>query len=187
MSVALTPQIDRLFSREEYRRWCDNQASGRFERVDGRIVAMAPERGAHLRVKFAVCLALRNAIRAAGVPCQALPDGATIEAGESDYEPDALVNCGTPMADDAIAAPNPVIVVEVLSPGTASVDTGGKLADYFQVASVSHYLIVHPTRRVVTHHCRTPNGIDTRIVHNGSIDMEPPGISINMEDIYAAD
>jgi hypothetical protein len=36
------------------------------------------------------------------------------------------------MADDAVAAPNPVIIGEVLSPGTASTETGGKLADYFR-------------------------------------------------------
>jgi Uma2 family endonuclease len=45
------------------------------------------------------------------------------------------------LADDAVAAPNPVIIVEVLSPGTTSTDTGGKLADYFCVPSVAHYLI----------------------------------------------
>ncbi len=78
---------------------------------------MAPERGAHLPVKGAVYKALDRAVTAAGVPCQALPGGATVETGDSDYEPDAVVNCGEPMADDAVAAPNPVIVVEVLSPG----------------------------------------------------------------------
>jgi len=184
MSVASPVGPDRIYSREEYRQWCEQQGSGRYERVDGRIVAMAPERGAHLRVKFAVCLALRNAIRAAGLPCQALPDGATVETGESDYEPDALVNCGAAMADDAIAAPNPGIVVEVLSPGTVAADTGGKLVDYFQVPSVAHYLIVHATRRVVTHHRRTSEGIDTQIIVAGRIEMNPPGITISLDEIY---
>lgn len=180
------PAADRRYSREEFRAWCEAQPRGRYERVDGRIVAMAPERGAHLRVKGAVYRALVRAVAAAGVPCQALPDGATVETGESDYEPDALVNCGAPMADDAVAAPNPVVVVEVLSPGTASTDTGGKLADYFRVASVAHYLIVHPTRRTITHHRRTASGIDTRIVVNGPIRMDPPGLVVTVEEIYAA-
>ncbi len=65
-----------------------------------------------------------------------MPNGATVEAGDSDYEPDALVNGGTPMADDATVVPNPVIVVEVLSPGNTGTDTGGKLADYFLVPFV---------------------------------------------------
>ncbi len=32
-----------------------------------------------------------------GTFVQGLPDGATVETGDSDYEPDALVNCGEPM------------------------------------------------------------------------------------------
>ncbi len=72
---------------------------------------MAPERGAHLRVKGAVYSALTRAVADAGVPCEALPDGATVEAGDSDDEPDALVNCGEPMADDAIAMTPPGIVI----------------------------------------------------------------------------
>jgi Uma2 family endonuclease len=80
-----------------------------------------------------------------------------------------------------------VIVVEVLSPGTAVSDTGGKLVDYFQVPSVAHYLIVHATRRVVTHHRRTSDGIDTRIIVAGKLVLDPPGIAITLEEIYDAD
>ena len=179
-----SPERDRRYSREAFRRWCEAQPTGRYERVDGRIVAMAPERGAHLRVKGAVYKALDRAIAMAGVACQALPDGATVETGDSDYEPDALVNCGEAMADDAVAAPNPVIVVEVLSPGTALADTGGKLADYFRVPSIAHHLIVHPTRRIVTHHRRAGAGIDTLVVGSGAITLDPPGIVVTVEEIY---
>jgi Uma2 family endonuclease len=185
MTVALR-EADRRYSREEYRRWCEAQPKGRYERVDGLIVAMAPERGAHLRIKGAVYMALHRAVAAAAVPCQALPDGATVEVGDSDFEPDAVVNCGQPMADDAIAAPNPVIVVEVLSPGTSAVDTGVKLADYFRLPSVVHYLIVHPTRRVVTHHRRNGASIETRIIVSGPIAMDPPGIVITTDEIYGS-
>jgi Uma2 family endonuclease len=90
------------------------------------------------------------------------------------------------MADDAIAAPNPVIVVEVLSPGTASTDTGGKLAGYFNVTSIAHYLIFHPTRRVVTHHRRAANTIETSIIFAGPITLAPPGLTITLEEIYGA-
>ena len=182
-----SPEMDRCYSREEFRRWYEAQPRGRYERVNGRVVAMAPERGAHLRVKGAVYKALDRAVTVAGVHCQALPDGATVEIGDSDYEPDALVNCGEAMADDAVSVPNPVIVVEVLSPGTRSTDTGAKLADYFRVPSVAHYLIVHPTRRTVIHHRRTGDSIETRIVVNGPIMMEPHGIVITAEEIYGAE
>ena len=99
----------------------------------------------------------------------------TVEVDEdTDYEPDALVNCGKALDPDAIAATNPVIVVEVLSPATAVVDAGGKLAGYFRVPSIRHYLIVHPRRREVIHHERKGDRIETRIVTSGQITMDPP-------------
>lgn len=175
-----------ILSRDEYRRWAEAQARGRYERIEGEVVAMAPERGAHLRVKAAAWLALRHAIAAAGVPCQALPDGATVEIGDgTDYEPDAAVNCGEPMAAEATAIPNPVIVVEVLSPYTRSTDTGVKLADYFRVPSIQHYLIVHADRPAVIHHRRgDPGRIETKLLSEGKIILDPPGISVEVADFY---
>ena len=183
---------DAYVSREEYYRWAEIQPHVRCERIDGRVVAMPLERGAHLRVKAAVWVALRDAIRAAGVDCQALPDGATVPSGDSDYEPDALVNCGPPMADDALVAPNPVIVVEVLSPTTHGIDTGGidtgaKLSGYFAVPSIRHYLIVHSTKRLVVHHRRSDGGasrIDTVIVSRVEIGLDPPGLTIDVAQFY---
>jgi len=77
-------------------------------------------------------------------------------------------------------------VVEVLSPGTTSTDTGGKLAGYFNVPSIAHYLILHPTRRVVTHHRRADTGIETGIIFDGPITLAPPGLTITLEEIYGA-
>jgi Uma2 family endonuclease len=180
------PEADGTYSREAYRAWCAQQPRGRYEREDGHIIAMAPERGAHIRVKGAAYLALVRAVTEAGIHCQALPDGATVETGDSDYEPDALVNCGAPMGDNAIAAPNPVVVVEVLSPATQSMDTSAKLAGYFQVPSVVHYLILHPTKQRIIHHRRAASCIDTRIIVSGEIAMDPPGITVTVEEIYGS-
>jgi Uma2 family endonuclease len=181
-----SPETDRHYSREEFRLWYEAQPRGRYERMDGRIVAMAPERAAHVRIKASVYVALKQALSRAGLRCEAFPDGVAVETDDSDYEPDALVNCGEPMADDAIAAPNPIIVAEVLSPGTTSTDTGAKLVGYFKVPSITHYLIVHPTKRTVIHHRRHGSGIETRIIASGPIEMDPPGITITMDEIYEA-
>ena len=175
-----------VMTREQYRRWAIEQPRGRFERVDGRVVIMAAETGRHLRLKLAVLLALRDAIAKAGVRCQAIPDGVTVETGESDYEPDAVVNCGEPMADDAVAAPNPIVVVEVLSRSTQSVDTGAKLVGYFQVPSIEHYLVVHSNKQLIVHHQRQPDGtgLNTRLVAAGVITLDPPGISFDIVAVY---
>lgn len=176
-----------MLSRAEYRRWAEAQPRGRYERVAGEIVAVAPERIGHVRVKARVWQALDRAIRAADLACEALADGITVEVGDdTDYEPDAVVNCGERIAGDEVAATNPIIVVEVLSPSTQSVDTGAKLADYFKVASIRHYLIVRADRRAVVHHRRRDDaGIETRLLAEGRITLDPPGIEIAIEDFYA--
>ncbi len=171
-------------SREEFRRWAEGQKQ-RYERIAGEPVAMSPERIEHARIKSRVWAALDRAIRAANLPCEALPDGITVEIDEgTDYEPDAVVNCGPPAPGDAVAAPNPVIVVEVLSPSTQSTDVADKLADYFRVASIQHYLIVRARRREVIHHSRAGTDIVTRIINLGAIRLDPPGITIELGDIY---
>ena len=89
------------------------------------------------------------------------------------------------MADNAIVAPNPIVVVEVLSPSTKGSDTGGKRAGYFSIRSIAHYLIVHPTKRQVIHHRRTPWGIDTSIRQDGEIVLDPPGVTVAIDQFYA--
>jgi Uma2 family endonuclease len=176
--------MSQRLSRAEFHRWAEAQPRGRFERVEGRPVAMVPERWVHARLKARIWRALDRQITETGLPCQAAPDGMTVEIDEdTDYEPDALVNCGLPTPYDAVAAPNPVIVVEVLSAGTASLDAGGKLADYFRVASIRHYLLVRPNRREVIHHRRAAERIETSIVREGAIVLDPPGLRLAVEKI----
>lgn len=171
-------------SREEFRRWAEGQRQ-RYERVAGEPVAMSPERIEHVRLKNRVWAALDRAIRAENLPCEALGDGVTIEVDEdTDYEPDAVVNCGPPAPGDSIAATNPVVVVEVLSPTTQSIDFADKLADYFRVPSIQHYLIVRARRREVIHHRRDGAEIVSRVINLGAISLDPPGITIDLVDIY---
>ena len=92
---------------------------GRYELVAGEVVAMPPERSSHALIKFQVARRLAEAVEAAGLQCTVYPDGMAVEVdAETTYEPDALVRCGAPLADDAVKITDPVIVVEVLSPST---------------------------------------------------------------------
>lgn len=100
-------------------------------------------------------MALRQAVRQADIKCAVLGDGATIVVDEyTVYEPDVTVQCGEEVDLDSITVPEPCILVEVLSSSTKGVDTGGKLAGYFQLASVQHYLVVDPEKHTVIHHYR---------------------------------
>jgi Uma2 family endonuclease len=170
---------------DEFLLWAEDKA-GRYELIDGEIVAMSPQRVRHGETKLAVHDGLRAAMRAAGLPCHLLPDGMTVRVDAATaFEPDAIVYCGERLPGDAVEVPAPIVLVEVLSPGTQHVDTVRKLEGYFQVPSVMHYLIVHPNRRVVIHHRRGSGDIiETRIASEGWVDLTPPGFSVAVGDLF---
>lgn len=170
---------------DEYLGWALEQP-GRFELLDGVVYAMSPESAGHAERKAAVYAALLAGIRARNLPCHALPDGMTVRIDETTaYEPDALVYCGEKLPPRAIEVRTPVIVVEVLSPSTRQIDLSTKLADYFRLPSLAHYLIVEPEKPRVIHHARAAGDtILTRIVREGTIKLEPPAIEIALTDIY---
>jgi Uma2 family endonuclease len=164
----------------EFLAWAESQESGRYELVYGQIVAMAPERWERVQAKQRAFRALEAAIERAGVACQALIDGLAVAIDEeTSYIPDTLVNCGEPGAPHAMIAPWPIIVVGVLSPSTRGIDTTVKLAGYFLVPSLKHYLIVDLARRHVVHYRKQPDGtVTVAVITEGEIPFDPPGISV---------
>lgn len=168
--------------------WAVEQTSGRFELSLGEVVAMAPERAGHVRAKLDAAIALRAAVAASGLACEAMIDGMSVRIDDMTvYEPDTLVRCGTPTPDDAVEASDPVIVVEVVSPTSRSLDTGAKLVGYFSLPSVRHYLVLDTERRVVVHHRRDDAGaIATALRRDGALDLDPPGLSLAVADLFAS-
>jgi Uma2 family endonuclease len=77
---------------DEFLPWAEAQERGRYELHDGRVIMVSPERAAHWKVKLDAVIALRDAIKAAGLGCHAVPDRATVRIStHTAFEPDALV------------------------------------------------------------------------------------------------
>jgi len=77
-------------------------------------------------------------------------------------------------------------VVEVLSEGTAARDHGVKLAGYFSLQSVAHYLVLDADNRMAIHHKRgLGDMIETRILKQGQLRLDPPGLEIPVQDLFA--
>ena len=169
-------------------KWSAAQPEGRrHELVAGEPMAMSPERNRHSLVTLDCALALRQAVRVVGVHCTVFGDGATIVIDDATvYEPDVTVQCGGSIDLDAVTVPEPMILVEVLSPSTQGVDTGRKLVGYFQLPSVAHYLVLDSESRVATHHYRSGGQIVTSIVREGGIALYPPGVELTVDELFAS-
>jgi Uma2 family endonuclease len=185
--MAMNIAAEKRMSVDEFIVWAQARP-GRWELLDGVPVAMAPERLLHGDTKYRAAKALEAAIAAAGVRCRFVLDSALVRIDEQRAcQPDALVYCGPPLPDDAFEVPAPVIVVEVLSPSNALSDLRDKLLDYFLVPSIRHYLIVDADRRLVIHHERAGEGaVTTRVLRDGSLRLDPPGLTLALADLLPA-
>jgi len=166
--------------------WAEQQPE-RWELFDGIPTAMSPERVIYGDTKYRAARAFDAAIAKARVQCRFVLDSAAVRIDvRNSYQPDLLVYCGEPLAGDAIEVPAPVVVVEVLSPGNALTDLRDKLQGYFRIASIQHYLVVDPDKRLVIHHARgSDDRTSTRIVTAGQITLDPPGLSLSVADFFA--
>ena len=172
---------------QDYLDWAATQRDlPRTELINGQIVAMTPERIEHVEIKDAVTVALKAAIARAGVPCRAVGDGMTVRIdNHTAYGPDALVYCGERLKRGSLTVPNPIIIVEVLSPTTSHTDTSAKLIGYFKLPSVHHYLIIDPDACAVAHHSRAADGtVSGHTVTSGTIRLDPPGLLVDVSEFF---
>ena len=186
MARARTYDPETPMTREEYQAWVDRQPSGRFERIDGIVVAKPLERASRNRRKRAARDALqRAASNAALASCEAFADGMTVLVEDSDFEPDAVLRCGPPLPGDATKVSDPLVLVEVLSPDSGARDRATKLRAYFKLPSAQHYLIVWPDEQRIVRHSRMPNDqVATQVFVSGEIRLDPPGPTVTVEEFY---
>ena len=174
-------------SSAEFLDWASSKPQGRYELVEGEVVAMAPERARHTIVKGNVFSALREAIAKAGLPCLVLTDGASVVINDkTTYEPDATVQCGVTIDLDSLAVEKPMIVVEVTSPTSEVRDHSSKLVDYISLAAIAHVLIVDPMKKVVIQHSRgAGTDLITRIAREqDELRLDPPNILVPVSEFF---
>ena len=173
---------------DEFLRWEEDQPEApRFELIEGVPHMMSPERIRHTDVKGAVYVALGRAIgRLRASDCRVFTEGVTVPiADHSAYKPDVSIYCGEPLDDEATIMERPVIIVEVLSPSTASFDRGAKLIGYFSLPSLVHYLLVDPVEQRVEHHQRKGDEISKQLLDSGTLRLDPPGLEVDIADFFS--
>lgn len=71
-------------------------------------------------------------------------------------------------------------------PSPAKGNTTVKLAGYFKLPSIAHYLTVDPDAAMVVHRSRRKGSdILTRVVTDGCLTLDPPGLELALTDIYS--
>ncbi|HEX6110698.1 MAG TPA: Uma2 family endonuclease [Geminicoccaceae bacterium] len=149
--------------------------------------AMAAETVTHARVKRRIDHALTAALAKGGHRCEVFVSGPKVQiSADTAFEPDVVVSCVE--VPEGLLVPEPMIVVEVLSASTRERDFTIKLAGYASLTSVVHYLLVETRRHLVVHHHRAAGEPEfrTSIARGGILHLEPPGLELDLDAIYAA-
>lgn len=141
--MSTAEQLMRM-TEEEYLAF-DRAAIGvKHEYFNGEVYAMSGGGFDHSVISANVTAALHSRFR--GKPCQVTQSDMRLKISETKayVYPDVMVVCGKPAllgkADDLLT--NPTVVVEVLSPSTASHDKNAKFAHYRKMPSVQDILFV---------------------------------------------
>lgn len=140
------PPTPRL-SAAEFLSWPEDAAGLRWQLVDGVPVAMAPPSSTHGTVQAEFGGLVRDALRARGSPCRVVAGPGIQPRVEAEWNvriPDLVVNCDPPDPKQALV-PNPVLVVEILSPGNEH-RTRANVWAYRTIPSVQEILLLYGWR-----------------------------------------
>jgi Uma2 family endonuclease len=159
----------------------------RYEYYDGRVFAMAGGSPSHSGLAANVIHALMRQLE--GKPCRAFTSDLRVRVVATGLatHPDVTVVCGALEVDveDPNAATNPVVLIEILSPGTERYDREEKFSHYRRIGSLRGYVLVSQEERRVEVLLRNPDDSWTlRDYRTGVAPVEPIGCGLDLAEVY---
>jgi Uma2 family endonuclease len=172
----------RPWTLEEFLAWEQTQED-KFELVDGVVFAMAGGTGAHATIAVNVIGFLFQRLQ--GGRCRPYNSDMKVVGEFFSAYPDVSVSC-PPVDDQESAMRYPTVIVEVTSSSTKDRDLGSKWANYREIASLQHYLLIDQDRCAVE--LRTRDGKSWRFDLYDSMDdqVELSAIAVRLavSEIY---
>lgn len=166
---------------DDFLAWAETRPE-RWQFIDGTLVMMAGASDPHVFIAVNATRELANALR--GTPCRVHNSDRLVRVNDRNgFYPDVSVSCRQP---EGGFSPEPVLVVEVLSPSTERDDRGRKWKRYQTLPGLKHYLLLDQdaaeaelwTREGTGWHYERVSGLD------GGIRLEALGIELEMAALY---
>jgi len=173
----------------------DMPADEKWELIGGRVIrGLVGARWEHKRIVQNISIAMMNVFRSRESPYRPFNETFWLKQKLLDLQvfPDVMVRCGS-LEPGAAYLSDPVVIVEVLSPGTESRDRHEKWNSYRKLDSVRHYVLVARDKAHIEVFSRGEadwsgfqvlEGLDA-ILKLPAIDFEIP-LSAIYEDVIAA-
>ena len=156
----------------------------RYELVDGEPVMMAGANQRRAQIVTNSILAIASRLGSSDCRPFTSDTAVLIPAGNIRY-PDLTVDCGR-LVDDSMHATEPRVVVEVLSPTTATFDQTERLEEYRTVPTLIQVLVVNPDAMEARLHSRTDTGWISAPLRGeaASVDLSSVDVSFPLGELY---
>jgi Uma2 family endonuclease len=174
---------------EQFLEWTDARVAAlpydepKWELFDGIPEMQEHEMWRHARAKYRLTQIIEAAIERANIPFEIGLDGLGVRVGpRSSYQPEAVIFPKGLIGESDRYAPQPIIVIEVLSPSTRSKDLTIKAAGYAQVPTIEHYLVIDPETRELLHYRRNGGALvpAEKPQKDGGLRLDPPGLDLDV-------
>ena len=134
----MTVHTPLTMTKEAFLAWVERREE-RYEYAGGRVIMMVNVTRNHSRVTTNLIVALR--IRLPAERYEVAAEAFAVDVGDSVRFPDVLVE---PRQTDgkALGAQAPILIAEVLSPGSHYLDFGDKPREYLSLPTVDTYLVL---------------------------------------------
>jgi Uma2 family endonuclease len=184
--MALPKELMKLSVEEYLAR--EEKSEIRHEYVAGYVFAMAGATDAHNIIAGNVHARVRPHLRRSGCRVYMVDMKLRVEAVDAFYYPDVMVTCEA-FAAKSVFKSKPILLVEVLSPGTALTDRREKLSAYFKLKSLIEYVLISQDKRQVEVYRRDKRGKVQMLVLGADNEVRfeslPNGaLTLTMDDIY---
>jgi len=136
----MTAHAPVAMTKEAFLAWVE-QREERYEFVRGRVVMMVHVSKNHARVTTNLIVALRARLQTERYDIVA--EAFAVHVGDSVRFPDVLVE-PTQANGGALEATAPILIAEVLSPGSLHLDFGDKAREYLSLPTIDTYMVVSP-------------------------------------------
>jgi Uma2 family endonuclease len=172
---------EKLMSLAEFLAW-EREQPERYEYAGGAIKMMTGASLAHVTITMNIAFALRQSLRGSG--CRPFTNDAKVLAGGSVRYPDITVTCMSFSGTDDVV-PDPILVIDVISPSTEREDRGRKKFDYFATPSIQQYALVEQDARRVDLYTKAGTEWTNEIVEGSAVlRLSSIGVEISLDAIY---
>jgi Uma2 family endonuclease len=174
----------------EFLDWPGDGSGRKFQLVDGEPRAMSPGNATHGTIQMTLGSLIRNALITAGGRYRVVaePGIATRIRAHTNLRVPDLGITGTTDAPGQQTLPDPIVLIEVLSPGNAT-DTWDNVWAYTTIPSVREIVVVHSTRVLAEVVRRDPDGNwpaePEEIGPDGTLRLESIAFACAMPEVYA--